>query len=137
MIQLFMRWPWQGVAPPVTPHEILVVPSYEAQVSKIAERILGARVGKFQGQEAPVLVYSMATSNAEEAPHGMQFLFNRPPPRRRERDASASWSATRACSNRGVERPSRCAWRTRSARTWRGPRLQAPSDAQGDDTEVV
>jgi uncharacterized protein len=69
-----------GVARPVTLHEILVVAPYNAQVSEIAERIPGARVGtvdKFQGQEAPIVIYSMATSNPEEAPHGMEFLFSR------------------------------------------------------------
>lgn len=69
-----------GVARPVTLDEILVVAPYNAQVSEIAERIPGARVGtvdKFQGQEAPIVVYSMATSNPEEAPHGMEFLFSR------------------------------------------------------------
>jgi uncharacterized protein len=69
-----------GVARPVTLDEILVVAPYNAQVSKIAERIPGARVGtvdKFQGQEAPIVIYSMATSSPEEAPHGMKFLFSR------------------------------------------------------------
>ena len=54
--------------------------TYNAQVSEIAERIPDARVGtvdKFQGQEAPVVIYSMATSSPEEAPHGMEFLFSR------------------------------------------------------------
>jgi superfamily I DNA and/or RNA helicase len=49
-------------------------------LSWIAERIPGARVGtvdKFQGQEAPVVIYSMATSSPEEAPHGLEFLFSR------------------------------------------------------------
>jgi uncharacterized protein len=39
-----------------------------------------ARVGtvdKFQGQEAPVSIYSMATSNPEDAPRGMSFLYSR------------------------------------------------------------
>jgi superfamily I DNA and/or RNA helicase len=39
----------------------------------------GARVGtvdKFQGQEAPVVVYSMATSTPEDAPRGMEFLYS-------------------------------------------------------------
>jgi predicted RecB family nuclease len=69
-----------GVARPVTLDEILVVAPYNAQVSEIAERIPGARVGtvdKFQGQEAPIVIYSMATSNPDEAPHGMEFLFSR------------------------------------------------------------
>ncbi len=38
----------------------------------------GARVGtvdKFQGQEAPVAIYSLASSSAEDAPRGMEFLY--------------------------------------------------------------
>src|SRR5207244_11144907 len=69
-----------GETKPVTLDDILIVAPYNAQVSEIAERIPGARVGtvdKFQGQEAPVVVYSMATSSPEEAPHGMEFLFSR------------------------------------------------------------
>jgi uncharacterized protein len=31
-------------------------------------------VDKFQGQEAPVVIYSMATSRPEDAPRGMEFL---------------------------------------------------------------
>jgi uncharacterized protein len=70
----------QGETMPVTLDDILIVAPYNAQVSELAERIPRARVGtvdKFQGQEAAVVVYSMATSSAEEAPHGMQFLFSR------------------------------------------------------------
>lgn len=69
-----------GESKPVTLDEILIVAPYNAQVSEIAERIPGARIGtvdKFQGQEAPVVIYSMATSSPEEAPHGMEFLFSR------------------------------------------------------------
>jgi superfamily I DNA and/or RNA helicase len=39
----------------------------------------GVRVGtvdKFQGQEAPVVFYSMATSTPEDAPRGMEFLYS-------------------------------------------------------------
>ncbi len=39
----------------------------------------GVRVGtvdKFQGQEAPAVVYSMATSSANDAPRGLEFLFD-------------------------------------------------------------
>ena len=49
------------------------------RVFKIQERLPGASVGtvdKFQGQEAPVVIYSMATSTPEEAPHGMEFLYS-------------------------------------------------------------
>ena len=41
---------------------------------------LGARVvtvNKFQGQEAAAVLISMASSDAEHAPHGMTFLFSR------------------------------------------------------------
>jgi hypothetical protein len=30
----------------------------------------------FQGQEAPVVLYSLATSNPEDAPRGFDFLFS-------------------------------------------------------------
>jgi uncharacterized protein len=70
----------RGETKPLTLDDILIVAPYNAQVSEIAERIPGARIGtvdKFQGQEAPVVIYSMSTSSPEEAPHGMEFLFSR------------------------------------------------------------
>lgn len=33
-------------------------------------------VDKFQGQEAPVVIFSMATSSPEDAPRGMEFLYS-------------------------------------------------------------
>jgi uncharacterized protein len=33
-------------------------------------------VDKFQGQEAPVVIYSMTTSTPEDAPRGMEFLYS-------------------------------------------------------------
>ena len=33
-------------------------------------------VDKFQGQEAPISIYSMATSSGAEAPRGMEFLYS-------------------------------------------------------------
>ena len=69
-----------GEERPVSLDDILIVAPYNAQVSEIAGRLPGARVGtvdRFQGQEAPVVIYSMTTSSPEEAPHGMEFLFNR------------------------------------------------------------
>jgi uncharacterized protein len=60
--------------------DILVVSPFNAQVSRLCERLpLGARVGtvdKFQGQAAPVVIYSMATSRPEDAPRGMEFLYS-------------------------------------------------------------
>jgi uncharacterized protein len=59
--------------------DILIVAPYNAQVVAIEEALPEARVGtvdKFQGQEAPVVIYSMATSSPEEAPRGMTFLYS-------------------------------------------------------------
>jgi uncharacterized protein len=38
-----------------------------------------ARVGtvdKFQGQEAPLVIYTLATSSPDDLPRGMEFLFS-------------------------------------------------------------
>ncbi|MGD0408407.1 MAG: TM0106 family RecB-like putative nuclease [Candidatus Limnocylindrales bacterium] len=59
--------------------DVLVVAPYNAQVAEIARALPAARVGtvdKFQGQEAPVSIYSMATSSPEETPRGMEFLYS-------------------------------------------------------------
>jgi predicted RecB family nuclease len=69
------------LAHPLGGRDILVVAPYNAQVNRLAERLrpFGVRVGtvdKFQGQEAPVVIYSMATSRAEDAPRGMEFLYS-------------------------------------------------------------
>jgi Ni2+-binding GTPase involved in maturation of urease and hydrogenase len=60
--------------------DILIVAPYNAQVSALVERFpAGSRVGtvdKFQGQEAPLVFYSMATSTPEDAPRGMEFLYS-------------------------------------------------------------
>ncbi len=60
-------------------NDVLIVAPYNAQVAEIARRLPGARVGtvdKFQGQEAPLSIYSMTTSGPEEAPRGMEFLYS-------------------------------------------------------------
>ncbi len=60
--------------------DILVVAPYNAQVNALIDGLSeGARVGtvdKFQGQEAPIVIYSMGTSSAAEAPRGMDFLYS-------------------------------------------------------------
>jgi predicted RecB family nuclease len=70
-----------GVAKQMTGREILVVAPYNAQVSRLSDRLknTGVNVGtvdKFQGQQAPVVIYSMATSRPEEAPRGLEFLYS-------------------------------------------------------------
>jgi uncharacterized protein len=70
----------EGNARTLTVEDILVVAPYNAQVSALAQRLPArARVGtvdKFQGQEAPLVIYSMATSTPEDAPRGMEFLYS-------------------------------------------------------------
>jgi uncharacterized protein len=60
---------------------VLVVAPYNMQVN-LLKRFLpkGARVGtvdKFQGQEAEVVIVSMATSSAEYLPRNLDFLFSK------------------------------------------------------------
>jgi AAA domain len=53
--------------------------NYNAQVFEIRRRIPGARVGtvdKFQGQEAAIAIYSIATSSHADAPGGIEFLYS-------------------------------------------------------------
>ncbi len=71
----------EGIARPVTWHEVLIVAPYNAQVGEIQRHLPPeARVGtvdKFQGQEAPISIYSLTTSSPELAPRGMDFLYSR------------------------------------------------------------
>jgi uncharacterized protein len=64
---------------PLQLKDILIVAPYNAQVSLLKEALPGAKIGtvdKFQGQEAPVVFYSMTTSTPEDAPRGMEFLYS-------------------------------------------------------------
>ena len=60
--------------------DILIVAPYNAQVSALSQRLPAtARIGtvdRFQGQEAPVVIYSMTTSTPEDAPRGLEFLYS-------------------------------------------------------------
>jgi superfamily I DNA and/or RNA helicase len=69
----------QGITRKLTLNDILIVAPYNDQVNRIADRIPSARVGtvdKFQGQQAAVVIYSLTTSTPEDAPRGMDFLYN-------------------------------------------------------------
>ena len=70
----------EGITRPLGSEDILIVVPYNLHLAEIVRRLGGdARVGtvdKFQGQEAPVVIYSMATSSPEDAPRGMEFLFS-------------------------------------------------------------
>ena len=70
-----------GTTRRLTLDDILVVAPYNAQVRCLRSRLPeGARIGtvdKFQGQEAPVVFFSMTSSSGEDVPRGMDFLFSR------------------------------------------------------------
>src|SRR2546426_1642959 len=79
---LFRSVKWiddNGSSRPLRLDDILIVAPYNAQVSDLSARLQNARVGtvdKFQGQEPPLVIYSLTTSSPEDAPHGMEFLYS-------------------------------------------------------------
>ncbi|HUN29154.1 MAG TPA: TM0106 family RecB-like putative nuclease [Alphaproteobacteria bacterium] len=74
-----------AVPRPMEARDLIVVSPYNAQRKLIRKRLEEAgladiRVGtvdKFQGQEAAVVLYSMATSNDGTLPRDLEFLFER------------------------------------------------------------
>jgi hypothetical protein len=70
-----------GVARPLRLADVLVVAPFNEQVRCLTEALpRGARIGtvdKFQGQEAPVVFFSMATSSGEDVPRNLEFLLSR------------------------------------------------------------
>jgi len=74
-----------GVTGPLREQDVMVVAPYNAQVRRLRDALrmaglAGVPVGtvdKFQGREAPVIFYSMATSSAEDVPRSLEFLFSR------------------------------------------------------------
>lgn len=64
----------------ISPRDVLVVAPYNAQVAALRRRLpkdvpVGT-VDRFQGQEAPVVIYSMTSSSGSEAPRGLEFLYS-------------------------------------------------------------
>jgi predicted RecB family nuclease len=69
-----------GTTRPLTRFDVLVVAPYNAQVAAL-RRALPAeiRVGtvdKFQGRQAPIVLYSLTSSSADDAPRGLEFLLS-------------------------------------------------------------
>jgi uncharacterized protein len=70
---------------PLQPRDVLVVTPYNAQVSRLRERLDSAgltevpagTVDKFQGQQAAVVFISMTASSIDDVPRGISFLLNR------------------------------------------------------------
>ena len=59
--------------------DIVIVAPYNSQVNALKLALPEFRIGtvdKFQGQEAPVVIYSMTSSSVEDTPRGMGFLFD-------------------------------------------------------------
>jgi predicted RecB family nuclease len=76
----------KGERSPLTPADFMVVAPYNDQVHLVRDvleadpRTAGVEVGtvdKFQGREAPVVFFTMATSTGEDMPRGPDFLFSR------------------------------------------------------------
>jgi uncharacterized protein len=70
-----------GARRPLGVDDVLVVTPYNAQVRALRQAVpAGVRVGtvdKFQGQEAPVVIVSLASSSGDDAPRGLSFVFNK------------------------------------------------------------
>ncbi|HTZ55026.1 MAG TPA: TM0106 family RecB-like putative nuclease [Candidatus Acidoferrum sp.] len=70
---------------PIEPRDLIVVSPYNDQRKRIRKALEAAGIGeirvgtvdKFQGQEAAVVLYSMATSNDATLPRDLEFLFER------------------------------------------------------------
>jgi len=73
-------WDAKGAQRPLTLDDVLIVAPYNRHVARLVDRLpQGARVGtvdKFQGQQAPVVIYSTASSSAADAPRGVDFLYD-------------------------------------------------------------
>jgi DNA polymerase III delta prime subunit len=79
---LGQRWTdREGLTHPIRLDDILVVSPYNMQVNLLRSRLPeGARVGtvdKFQGQEAAVVLISMATSSSDDLLRQIEFLYSR------------------------------------------------------------
>ena len=76
----------KGVTRPLEATDFVVVAPFNDQVRMIRRRLAedpataGVPVGtvdKFQGQEAPIVLISMVTSNAEDLPRNIEFLYSK------------------------------------------------------------
>lgn len=62
--------------------DVLVIAPYNAQVAALRRALMPlgvtnvGTVDKFQGQEAPLVVYSCTSSSPEDAPRGLAFLYD-------------------------------------------------------------
>ncbi|HEY2817100.1 MAG TPA: TM0106 family RecB-like putative nuclease [Casimicrobiaceae bacterium] len=74
-----------GEVQPLRQSDFMVVAPYNAQVRRLRDALSKAgfpdvpvgTVDKFQGREAAIVFYSMATSSIEDVPRSLEFLFSR------------------------------------------------------------
>jgi hypothetical protein len=69
----------KGNEKPIGSKDILIVAPYNLQVEALKEALPNIAIGtvdKFQGQEAPIVIYSMTSSSAQDVPRGMGFLYD-------------------------------------------------------------
>jgi uncharacterized protein len=70
-----------GASRPLRPNDFMIVAPYNAQVRRLRaglpDDVRIGTVDKFQGQQAPVVFFSMATSSGEDVPRNLGFLFSR------------------------------------------------------------
>ncbi|MCL6562005.1 MAG: TM0106 family RecB-like putative nuclease [Firmicutes bacterium] len=83
IVDQLLRCRWRdasGRERELTAADILVVAPFNAQVHRLQaalpEGVRAGTVDRFQGQEAPVVVYSLTASDPDHLPHGQEFLFN-------------------------------------------------------------
>lgn len=69
----------QNVKHQVKKEHIKIITPYNSNVFEMQKRIENVAIGtvdKFQGQEAPIIIYSLCSSSPEDAPRGMEFLYS-------------------------------------------------------------
>ena len=89
----------------LTDNDIMIIAPYNAQVAALKRALPECRIGtvdKFQGQEAPVVIYSVTSSSADEAPRGMKFLYH---PNRLNVASSRARCAFMLVANREIFNP--------------------------------
>lgn len=73
----------EGVERPMTADDVMIVTPYNAQIREVRNALERANlhgvpvgtVDRFQGGEAAIVIYTTATSSADLAPRGMEFLY--------------------------------------------------------------
>jgi uncharacterized protein len=68
-----------GITRQLTRGDILCIAPFNDQVNRLKDRLPDVEIGtvdKFQGQQDAVVIYSMTASSPEDAPHGMEFLYD-------------------------------------------------------------